>query len=180
MRISPYLSNTSQPTLERSAAAGLIRLPRVYRDIACAIQVRSFVATSTWCAAVCVRAGIACVSVGTLGLYRLFFICADGKKTALVQHNSLPHDNVLSQGGGPLAVEGVLLNSDVIYTFPLRPTPSVTCGASSLKREPFGGVFQAFLIGETDFSFPLLSQPSRSAERTIKPVQTASIFHQHK
>ena len=125
----------------------------------------------------CVRAEVVRISVGMLGLYRLFFICADGKKTALVQHNSLPHDNVLSQGGGPLAVEGVLLNSDVIYTFPLRPTPSVTCGASTLQhhgvvREPFGGVFQAFLIGETDFSFPLLSQPSRSAERTIKPVQT--------
>ena len=41
---------------------------------------------------------------------RTFFICADGKKTALVQHNSLPHDNVLSQGGGPLAVEGVEKN----------------------------------------------------------------------
>ena len=33
----------------------------------------------------CVRAGIACVSVGMLGLYRLFFICADEKKTALVR-----------------------------------------------------------------------------------------------
>ena len=95
-------------------------------------------------------------------MYRLFFICADGKKTALVQHNSLPHDNVLSQGGGPLAVEGVLLNSDVIYTFPLRPTPSVTCGASSLKREPFGAFPR---IGETDFSLPELYPTTRVSLR---------------
>ena len=33
----------------------------------------------------CVRAGIAYVSVGMSGLCRLFFICADGKKTALVR-----------------------------------------------------------------------------------------------
>ena len=63
-----------------------------------------------------------------------------------MQHQSLPHDNVLSQGGGPLAVEGVLLNSVVIYHALLHPTPSVTYGASSLQhhgvvREPFGSVF---------------------------------------
>ena len=80
---------------------------------------------------------------------RAFFICADGKKTALVQHNSLPHDNVLSQGGGPLAVEGVLHNSNEIYYVLLRPTPSVTYGASTLQhhgvvREPFGGRFPSF------------------------------------
>ena len=43
-----------------------------------------------------------------------------------MQHQSLPHDNVLSQGGGPLAVEGVLLNSNEIYHVLLYPTPSVT------------------------------------------------------
>ena len=32
----------------------------------------------------CVRANIASVSVGMFGLCRLFFICADGKKTAFV------------------------------------------------------------------------------------------------
>ena len=31
-----------------TAAAGLIRLPRVYRDIVCAIPVRSLVATSIY------------------------------------------------------------------------------------------------------------------------------------
>ena len=31
----------------------------------------------------CVRAEVVRISVGMLGLYRLFFICADGKKTAL-------------------------------------------------------------------------------------------------
>ena len=70
-------------------------------------------------------------------MYRLFFICADGKKTALVQHNSLPHDNVLSQGGGPLAVEGVLLNSDVIYNLPYirlpqSPTVPAPCNTTVL------------------------------------------------
>ena len=54
---------------------------------------------------------------------------------------SLPHDNMLSQGGGPLAVEGVLLNRDGIYHVLLYPTPSVTYGASTLQhhgvvREP--------------------------------------------
>ena len=100
---------STEPRLRGSPlAAGLITANRVvYTNIVCAIPVRSLVATSIGCAAVCVRAGISCVSVGMPGLYRLFFICADGKKTALVQHNSLPHDNVLSQGGGPLAVEGV-------------------------------------------------------------------------
>ena len=44
----------------------------------------SLIATSIGCAAVCVRAGIACISVGMLGLCRTFFICADGKKTAFV------------------------------------------------------------------------------------------------
>ena len=99
---------STEPRLRGSPlAAGLITANRVvYTNIVCAIPVRSLVATSIGCAAVCVRAGIACVSVGMPGLCRAFFICADGKKTALV-HNSLPHDNVLSQGGEPLAVEGV-------------------------------------------------------------------------
>ena len=47
----------------------------------------SVVATSIFLAVVCVRAGIACVSVGMPGLCRTFFICAvcaDGKKTAFV------------------------------------------------------------------------------------------------
>ena len=39
LRISPYLSNTSQPTLG-SRCGGLIRLPRVYRDIVRAIPVQ--------------------------------------------------------------------------------------------------------------------------------------------
>ena len=43
-----------------------------------------------------------------------------------LRYNSLPLDNVLSQGGGPLAVEGVLLKRDVIYHVLLYPTPSVT------------------------------------------------------
>ena len=40
LRIPLYLSNTSPLTLGLSAAAGLIRLPRVYRDIVCAIPVQ--------------------------------------------------------------------------------------------------------------------------------------------
>ena len=47
-----------------TAAAGLIRLPRVYRDIVCAIQVLSLIATSIFRAAICVRACIVRVSVG--------------------------------------------------------------------------------------------------------------------
>ena len=41
------------------------------------------------------------------------------------------------EGGGPLAVEGVLLNSNVIYHVLLYPTPSVTYGASSLQEGAF-------------------------------------------
>ena len=44
----------------------------------------SFVTTSIFRAVICVRAEIVRVSVGMLGLYRTFFICADGKKTAFV------------------------------------------------------------------------------------------------
>ena len=56
----------------------------VWNNIGSWNPVRSLIATSIFRAAVCVRAGIACVSVGMLGLCRTFFICADGKKTAFV------------------------------------------------------------------------------------------------
>ena len=76
-----HLSTHSGRSLRRDITANRV----VYTNIVCAIQVRSLIATSTWCAAVCVRAGIVRVSVGMSGLCRLFFICADGKKTALVR-----------------------------------------------------------------------------------------------
>ena len=68
-----YLSDTSQPLPGGSAAAGLIRLPRVYRDIGIWCPVLSLVATSEFGAAGCVRACIACVSVGFVGLVSLVF-----------------------------------------------------------------------------------------------------------
>ena len=76
---------STEPRLRGSPlAAGLITANRVvYTNIVCAIPVRSLVATSIGCAAICVRAGIVRISVGMYGLWRTFFICADGKKTAL-------------------------------------------------------------------------------------------------
>ena len=56
----------------------------VYTNIGIRNPVLSPIATSIGCAVVCVWAGIARVSVGMFGLCRLFFICADGKKTAFV------------------------------------------------------------------------------------------------
>ena len=76
-----HLSTHSGRSLRRDITANRV----VYTNIVCAIQVCSLIATSMWCAAVCVRAGIVRVSVGKLGLNRTFFICADGKKTALVR-----------------------------------------------------------------------------------------------
>ena len=57
-----YLSDTSQPLPEVVRCGGLIRLPRVYTNIVCAIPVLSVVATSIY------RLGVMCSS-----LYRLRF-----------------------------------------------------------------------------------------------------------
>ena len=55
-----HLSTHSGRSLRRDITANRV----VYTNIVCAIPVRSLVATSIGCAAVCVRAGIACVSAG--------------------------------------------------------------------------------------------------------------------
>ena len=120
-------------------------------------------------------------------IFRFSFVLMEDRRCLYgLRYNSLPLDNVLSQGGGPLAVEGVLLKRDVIYTFPLRPTPSVTCGASSLKREPFGAFPR---IGETDFSLPKLYPTTRVSLRNtlrgnpktyVPHILTPSFSHQHK
>ena len=99
-------------------------------------------------------AGIVCVSgfFGWAFVFRFSFVLMENRRCLYWRLHSLPLDNVLSQGGGPLAVEGVLLNSDVIYHILLCPTPSVTYGASTLQhhgvvREPFRGRFQLTQIG---------------------------------
>ena len=68
-----HLSTHSGRSLRRDITANRV----VYTNIVCAIQVRSLIATSMWCAAVCVRAGIVRVSVGKLGLNRSYGITAD-------------------------------------------------------------------------------------------------------
>ena len=97
------------------------------------------------------------------------FVLMEDRRCLYRQLHSLPHDNVLSQGGGPLAVEGVLLNSDVIYHVLLCPTPSVTYRCQLPPRGSLWGKFSYF--GEIDFSLPKLVQFSRSA--VIKNVRTA-------
>ena len=75
-----HLSTHPGESLRRDITADRV----VYTNIGIRNPVLSLIATSIGCAAVCVRAGIACISVGMLGLCRTFFICADGKKTAFV------------------------------------------------------------------------------------------------
>ena len=84
LRISPYLSDTSQPTLGRSLRRGHIGCRGWGQYSLCNSGAgrSSPLRCDVW--VLCVRAEIACVSVGMLGLNRMFFICADGKKTALV------------------------------------------------------------------------------------------------
>ena len=53
---------------------GASLLPRAYRDIGSLYPVLSFIPSSEYGFAVCVRAMIVRVSVGLLGLYRTFFI----------------------------------------------------------------------------------------------------------
>ena len=69
----PILWTPPHPPGE-SAAAGKCRLPRVYTNLGSCIPVLSLLASSECCAAICVRAGIARVSVGLPSLYRSFFI----------------------------------------------------------------------------------------------------------
>ena len=57
-----------------SAAAGKCMLPRAYRDIVSLYPVLSLLTSSEFYLAVCARLCIVRVSVGLLGLYRLFFI----------------------------------------------------------------------------------------------------------
>ena len=109
------------------------------------------------------------------------FVLMEDRRCLLVRYFiSLPHDNVLSQGGGPLAVEGVLLNSNEMYHVPLCPTPSVIyrCQHPASPRcceEALGKRFPILVkfpyLGETDFIFPKLVQFSRSA--VIPNVRTA-------
>ena len=53
---------------------GAYLLPRAYSDIVSLYPVLSLLPSSEFCVAICVRAEIACVSVGLLGEYRSFFI----------------------------------------------------------------------------------------------------------
>ena len=69
----PILWTPPHPPGE-SAAAGKCRLPRAWDNIGSCIPVLSFIPTSEFYLAVCVRAGIARVSVGLPSLYRTFFI----------------------------------------------------------------------------------------------------------
>ena len=61
---------------------GALLLPRAYRDLVSLYPVLSLLASSEFCAAICVRAIIVRVSVGLLGWYRSFFIIG-GKKDAV-------------------------------------------------------------------------------------------------
>ena len=69
----PILWTPPHPPGE-SAAAGKCRLPRVWGNVGSCIPVLSLLASSEYCAAFCVRAGIVRVSVGLLGYGRTFFI----------------------------------------------------------------------------------------------------------
>ena len=53
---------------------GALLLPRAYRDIVSLYPVLSLLASSEFYLAICVRAEVACVSVGLPSLYRSFFI----------------------------------------------------------------------------------------------------------
>ena len=84
-------------------------------------------------------AGGVCVSGFFAGhcVFRFSFVLMEDRRCLLGRNPSLPLDNVLSQGGGPLAVEGVLLNSDVIYNLPYirlpqSPTVPAPCNTTVL------------------------------------------------
>ena len=53
---------------------GALLLPRAYSDIVSLYPVLSLLASSEFCVAICVRAGIVRVSVGLLGIFLSFFI----------------------------------------------------------------------------------------------------------
>ena len=62
---------------------GAFWLPRVWDNIGFRYPVLSFIASSEYGLAICVRAGIVRVSVGVLGLYRTFFIIGGGDRSCL-------------------------------------------------------------------------------------------------
>ena len=67
------LSNTS-PDPGGVRCGGAFWLPRFMPIQVAVFRCRSIIASSEFCSAICVRAGIARVSVGVLGLDRSFFI----------------------------------------------------------------------------------------------------------
>ena len=76
-----HLSTTSEP--RRRGSGMSLRRDTIAAAVGINIGIRNpvlaVVATSIFRAVVCVRAEIARVSVGMLGMYRTFFICADGR-----------------------------------------------------------------------------------------------------
>ena len=70
----PYPSPTPLLTPGGIRCGGALLLPRAYRDLVSLYPVLSLLASSEFCSAICVRAGIARVSVGLPSLYRSFFI----------------------------------------------------------------------------------------------------------
>ena len=85
LRIPLYLSDTSPLTRRGVRCGGVTIAAAVGVNIGIRNPVLSLIATSIFRAVICVRAEIARISVGMFGLYRTFFICADGKKTAFVR-----------------------------------------------------------------------------------------------
>ena len=67
------LSNTSPDPFGYPLRRGILAAA-VDRDLGFRYPVLSLIPSSEFCAAICVRAVVACVSVGLLGLYRSFFI----------------------------------------------------------------------------------------------------------
>ena len=70
----PYPSPTPLLTPLGIRCGGAYLLPRAYRDIVSLCPVLSLLPSSEFCAAICVRAVVACVSAGVLGFNRSFFI----------------------------------------------------------------------------------------------------------
>ena len=71
-------------------------------------------------------------------IFRFLFVLMEDRRCLYGWNRSLPLDNVLSQGGGPLAVEGVLLNRDEMYHTTCVRLPQSPTGASSLQEGAFG------------------------------------------
>ena len=80
-RLRGSLDSTSSPRGIRCGGAYL--LPRAWGNLGSWYQVLSLLASSEFCTAICVRAGIARVSVGLMGLYRTFFIIGGGDRSYL-------------------------------------------------------------------------------------------------